>query len=111
MVPPPRTSAATISEFRRDGFAVIAGVTTREDLGRITRILARLYRRYRGLTHSRHALDLGLGTAHGSPEILEINHTAELEPELTTTLTFERCGPCAGQMTRGGVRSRRIEGR
>jgi ectoine hydroxylase-related dioxygenase (phytanoyl-CoA dioxygenase family) len=91
IVPPPRVSAATISEFRRDGFAVVEAVTTREDLDRISRIMARLYRRYPGLTRSRHARDLGRGTAPGSPEILEINHTIELEPELGTTLTFRRC--------------------
>jgi hypothetical protein len=91
MVPEPPASAAMISEFHREGFAVIEGVTTREDLDRITRIMARLYRRYRGLTRLRYAWDLGAATAGGSPEILEINQTLELEPELETTLTFRRC--------------------
>jgi Phytanoyl-CoA dioxygenase (PhyH) len=91
IVPPPRVSAATVSEFRENGFVVIDGVTTREDLDRISRILAGLYRRYPGLTHSGHALDLGLGAAGASPEILEINHTIRLEPELGRTLTFDRC--------------------
>jgi phytanoyl-CoA hydroxylase len=80
-----------ISEFHRDGFAVIERVTTREDLDQISRIMARLYRRYRGLTRQRYAWDLGVGTASNSPEILEINQTLQLEPELETTVTFRRC--------------------
>lgn len=80
-----------IGEFHRDGFLVIEQVTTREDLDRISRIMARLYRRYQGLARLRRAWDLGPGTAGGSPEILEINQTLELEPELETTLTFQRC--------------------
>jgi hypothetical protein len=91
IVSPPRVSAATVSEFRRNGFAVINGVTTRDDLDRISRIMARLYRRYPGLRCSGHAVDLGLGTTGASPEIPEINHTTRLEPELASTLTFHRC--------------------
>jgi hypothetical protein len=90
-VPQPPLSAATISELQRDGFAVIERVTTREDLDRICRLMARLYRRYRGLARQRHAWDLGAATVGGPPEILEINQTLELEPELETTLTFQRC--------------------
>jgi hypothetical protein len=82
---------ATLSDFQRDGFVVIEGVTTRDDLDRISRIMARLYRRYRGLRRLRYAWDLGPGTPGGLPEILEINQTIELEPELATTLTFQRC--------------------
>jgi len=48
-------SAATIAGFHRDGFAVLEQVTTREDVERINHIMARLYRRYQGLAHSRHA--------------------------------------------------------
>ncbi len=80
-----------IGELQRDGFVVIERVTTREDVDRISRIMARLYRRYQGLRHLRYAWDLGPGTPDGSPEILEINQTLELEPELETTLTFRRC--------------------
>jgi Phytanoyl-CoA dioxygenase (PhyH) len=90
-VPSPVVSAARIREFWRDGFAVLEGLTTREDLEQVSGIMGRLYERYPGLVQSRHARDLGAGLAGGVPEILEINHTAELEPELATTLTFRRC--------------------
>ena len=80
-----------IADLQRDGFLVVGDVTTRDDLDRISRVMARLYRRYRGLIRSRHAWDLGAGSAEGSPEILEINQTVALEPELATTLTFQRC--------------------
>lgn len=82
---------ATIRDFHRDGFVVLEQVTTREDLERVGRIMARLYRRYRTLASQRYAWDLGVGGADGTPEILEINQTLELEPELETTLTFSRC--------------------
>lgn len=91
-------SASTISEFHREGFAVIEGVTTPEDLDRITRIMAGLYRGYRRLTRLRYAYDLGAATAGGAAEILEINQTLELEPELATTLTFRRCRELAAQL-------------
>jgi ectoine hydroxylase-related dioxygenase (phytanoyl-CoA dioxygenase family) len=91
-------SASTISEFHRVGFAVIEGVTTPEDLDRISRIMAGLYRRYRRLTRLRYAYDLGAATAGGAAEILEINQTLELEPELATTLTFRRCQELAAQL-------------
>lgn len=66
-------------------------MTTPEDLDRITRILARLYRRYRHLARERYAWDLGLAGVGQAPEILEINQTIALEPELRETLTFSRC--------------------
>jgi phytanoyl-CoA dioxygenase PhyH len=90
-VPQPAVSPATISELQRNGFVVLERVTTGEDLDRISRVMARLYRRYRGLARMRHAWDLGAGTPDGSPEILEINQTLELEPELGSTETFRRC--------------------
>jgi hypothetical protein len=91
--PPPAVSVspATISDFHRDGFVAIAGVTSVEDLDRINRILARLYRRYHGLARLRYAGDLGPGGDPGVPEILEINQAIELAPELESTLTFARC--------------------
>ncbi len=95
-----------IDEFQRDGFTVIERVTTGEDLDRISRIMARLYRRYRGLTRLRQAWDLGPGTAEGAPEILEINQTLELEPELETTLTFRRCRALAEALLRRPVEYR-----
>jgi hypothetical protein len=106
MVPPPLVSAATISKFRRDGFAVVEGVTTQEDLDRISRILARLYRRYPELARRRQALDLGHGATGTTPEILEINHTVKLEPELATTLTFQRCRALAEALLEGPVEHR-----
>jgi hypothetical protein len=107
IVPPPPVSAATILAFRRDGFAVIEGVTTREDLDRISRIMARLYRRYPGLARGRYAVDLGLGAAGAAaPEILEINHTTALEPELAKTLTFQRCRALAEALLEAPVEHR-----
>ena len=90
-VPPPAVSTELISALHRDGFAVIERVTTPEDLDRITRIMARLYRRYRSLARERYAWDLGVADVGESPEILEINQTIDLEPELRETLTFSRC--------------------
>ena len=90
-VPEPAVAPEMISDLKREGFLVVQRVTTREDLDRISRIMARLYRRYRGLLRSRQAWDLGHGSSEGSPEILEINQTLALEPELATTLTFQRC--------------------
>jgi hypothetical protein len=107
IVPPPPVFAATILAFRRDGFAVIEGATTREDLDRISRIMARLYRRYPGLARARYAVDLGLGAAGAAaPEILEINHTTALEPELATTLTFQRCRALAEALLEAPVEHR-----
>lgn len=84
-------SPALISAFHRDGFAVIEGVTTAEDLDRIARLMARLYRRFPLLARERYAWDLGVAGTGESPEILEINQTIELEPELKETQTFSRC--------------------
>ena len=84
----PAVSPALISAFHRDGFAVIEQVTTPEDLERIVRIMARLYRRYRSSARQRHAWDLGVAVAGESPEILEINQTIDLEPDLKATQTF-----------------------
>ena len=95
-VSPFRLSAETIAQFRRDGFAVLEQVTTLADLARISRIMARLYRRYQVLARLRHAWDLGAGGE--TPQILEINQTVELEPELETTLTFTRCRALAEQL-------------
>jgi hypothetical protein len=99
-------SAATRRGFWRDGFTVLEGVTTREDLDHIKGIMARLYERYPGLILSRHARDLGAGPAGGPPEILEINHTAELEPELANTLTFRRCHELAAALLDSPVEHR-----
>jgi ectoine hydroxylase-related dioxygenase (phytanoyl-CoA dioxygenase family) len=90
-LPPAVVSTALISEFHREGFAVIERVTTPEDLDRIARIMARLYGRYRHLARERHAWDLGVAGVGQTPEILEINQTVDLEPELRETLTFSRC--------------------
>jgi hypothetical protein len=86
--PVPAGSPALISAFHRDGFAVIEQVTTPEDLERIARIMARLYRRYRSLARQRYAWDLGGAVAGESLEILEINQTIDLEPDLKATQTF-----------------------
>ena len=88
---PPRLSPATISDFHRDGFVAVENVTTPEDLERISRILAGLYRRYRVLTRLRYAWDLGPGDSPALPEILEVNQAIELAPALAGTLTFQRC--------------------
>ena len=90
-VSPPAVPTTLISEFHRDGFTVIERVTTPEDLGRIAHLMARLYRRYHHLARRRCAWDLGVAVAGESPEILEINQTVQLEPELKETLTFQRC--------------------
>ncbi len=79
--PVPAVSPELISAFHRDGFAVIEQVTPPEDLERIARIMARLYRRYRSPARQRHAWDLGGAVADESPEILEINQTIDLEPD------------------------------
>jgi len=88
---PPDVSSAAIEAFHRDGFAVVEQVTTIADLERISRVMARLYRRYNTLARMRRAWDLGTGGAGELPEILEINQTIDLEPELEATLTFQRC--------------------
>jgi hypothetical protein len=87
--PSSSVSGATIDAFHRDGFVVLRQVTTVEDLQRISQIMARLYRRYYALARERRAWDLGTGT--DLPEILEINQTIELEPELEATPTFRAC--------------------
>jgi hypothetical protein len=84
-------SLAAIEAFHRDGFTVVEQVTTPADLERISRVMARLYRRYNTLARMRRAWDLGTGDGGDLPEILEINQTIDLEPELATTLTFQRC--------------------
>src|SRR6185369_17358996 len=86
----PSLSAATIETFQRDGFTVVEQVTTREDLEQISRAMARLYRRYNTLARMRRAWDLGTGSGEAGelPEILEINQTIGLEPELEATVTF-----------------------
>jgi len=89
--PSPTVAPALIGALHRDGFAVIEQVTTPEDLERISRIMARLYRRYPSLARERYAWDLGVAGAGELPEILEINQTVALEPELKETQTFQRC--------------------
>lgn len=106
IVPQEPVSPAIIRDLQRDGFVVIEGVTTREDLDRISRIMARLYRRYRGLARRRLAWDLGAGTAGDPPEILEINQTLALEPELGTTETFQRCWELAAALLQRPVEYR-----
>ena len=86
-----RLSPELIETFRRDGFVVVEQVTTMADLEHITRVMARLYRRYNALARMRRAWDLGPGDGADLPEILEINQTVDLEPELESTLTFRRC--------------------
>ena len=105
IVPQPPVSPVIINDLQRDGFVVIERVTTPEDLDRISRIMARLYRCYRGLARRRHAWDLGVGTG-GSPEILEINQTLALEPELATTQTFRRCRELAAALLQRPVEYR-----
>jgi hypothetical protein len=95
---PPSTvpvPAATLQGLWRDGFAVIEQLAPCEELDWIRRVMARLYRRYRGLVRVRCAWDLGASTDEGVPAILEINQTVALEPELATTVTFSRCGALA----------------
>lgn len=91
VAPAPALSSETIERFHRDGFVVLEQVTTAEDLARISRIMARLYRGYRGLARRRHAWELGPGGGDGLPQILEINQTLALEASLASTLTFARC--------------------
>jgi len=95
---PPRLSSETIAAFHRDGFTVLERVTTAEDLERISRILARLYCRYNVLARERRAWDLGVGAAGAPPEIMEINQTIALEPELEATPTFQACRALAARL-------------
>jgi hypothetical protein len=88
---PPTLSPALVSGFHRDGFAVIEQVTTPEDLDRINQIMTRLYQRFPSLVHQGCAWDLGVAEPGEPPEILEINQTIKLEPELKDTETFRRC--------------------
>ena len=90
-------SPASIAAFQRDGFVVLERVTTVEDLANISRIMARLYRRYRTLAREKRAWDLGIG-ADGAPEILEINQTIALEAELEATPTFQACRALAARL-------------
>ena len=87
----PTLSPERVAAFHRDGFTVIEGLTTPEDLERISRVMARLYARYDALARRRRAWNLGTGGIGEAPEILEINQTIELEPELEASLTFRRC--------------------
>jgi hypothetical protein len=105
-MPTPVVSAATVRGFWRDGFTVLEGVTSREDLDRISGIMARLYERYPSLLLSQHARDLGVGPPGGTPEIPEINHAARLEPELENTLTFRRCQELAAALLDSPVEHR-----
>ena len=84
-------SPTIIETFHRDGFVVVEQVTTAADLDHISRVMAGLYRQYNSLARMRRAWDLGPGDGADLPEILEINQTVELEPELESTLTFQRC--------------------
>jgi phytanoyl-CoA hydroxylase len=88
---PSSLSPHTVSAFHRDGFTVLERVTTPDDLEAISRVMARLYRRYNTLARMRRAWNLGTGSAGDLPEILEINQTLDLEPELEASLTFRRC--------------------
>ena len=103
-----KLSPAAIEAFHRDGFTVIEQVTTPGDLDRISRVMARLYRRYATLARMRRAWDLGIGTgaAGEQPEILEINQTVDLEPELEATPTFQRCRALAEALLRRAVEYR-----
>ncbi|HET7344208.1 MAG TPA: phytanoyl-CoA dioxygenase family protein [Methylomirabilota bacterium] len=91
-------SPRVVADLHREGFIVLEQVTTREDLDRIRQIMARLYRRYRGLAAVRRAWDLGVAAPGELPEVLEINQTIALEPELETTLTFRRCQELAAAL-------------
>jgi hypothetical protein len=84
-------SPERVAAFHRDGFTVIQGLTTVEDLERLGHAMARLYRRYHALARMRRAWNLGTGGVGEPPEILEINQAIELEPELEASLTFRRC--------------------
>jgi Phytanoyl-CoA dioxygenase (PhyH) len=86
-----------IAAFQRDGFMIVTGLTTREDLDEVTRLLAGLYRRFQELLDARRAYDLGSGR-DGARPILEINQTVELEPRLANTLTFKRCAAVAERL-------------
>ena len=95
---PPKVSPGTIAAFHRDGFTVLQQVTTVADLDRISRIMARLYRRYNTLLRERRAWDLGIAADGAAPEILEINQTIALAPELESTPTFQACRAIAEQL-------------
>src|SRR5437762_13412473 len=86
-----------IARFHRDGFMVVSGMTTREDLDEVAGLLAGLYRRFQELLDARRAHDLGSEPNNARP-ILEINQTVELEPRLATTLTFRRCSALAERL-------------
>jgi ectoine hydroxylase-related dioxygenase (phytanoyl-CoA dioxygenase family) len=86
-----------IAQFHRDGFMVVTGLTTREDLDDIARLLGGLYRRFDELLDARLAHDLGSERDVARP-ILEINQTVELEPRLANTLTFKRCAAVAERL-------------
>ena len=86
-----------IARLHRDGFGVVTGITTREDLDEVARLLAGLYRRFQQLLDARRAHDLGSEQDNARP-ILEINQTVELEPRLANTLTFRRCAALAERL-------------
>jgi ectoine hydroxylase-related dioxygenase (phytanoyl-CoA dioxygenase family) len=86
-----------IARFHRDGFTIVTGLTTQQDLDQVARLLAGLYSRFQELLDARRAYDLGSGRDAARP-ILEINQTGELEPRLTNTLTFKRCAAVAERL-------------
>jgi hypothetical protein len=93
----PDLAPATVAGFQRHGFAVLEGVTTREDLDQIAQIVTELYGRFDQFARQRRAYDLGPST-DGPPKILEINQALELAPALEATLTFARCRALAGAL-------------
>lgn len=84
-------SAAAREAFRRDGFLVLRGLTTPDDLAQIRQALATLYERLNDLP-ARHVVDLGdRASGPGDAQIPEINWTLRLVPRLASSLTFTRC--------------------
>jgi len=84
--------------FQRDGFIVLRGLATADDLADIRRVLMSLYARFAELP-PRQALDLGeRGAGNREPQIPEINWTIRLAPRLARTRAFQRCREIAAQL-------------
>ena len=81
-------------QFERDGFVSIAQpIVGPDELDAVRAIVAQLLPR----AHGRHVRDLGRG-GPDEGEILEIEETTELAPELRRTAVFRRCRQLATEL-------------
>ncbi len=87
--------AAAVSDnlsqrFEQNGFAVLDGLTTADDIARLRSLLDPLFDNFSSL--GPRAVDLAGPLVPGqAPKSPEINEAAVIEPRLRETLTYQRC--------------------